>query len=549
MSRKLLYPVGVLGLVAVVAIVLVVAQQQPRQGPLDAVRESDVGGAESVQVETAGTVEPDRGSDDSVTSEPVEVILESRMPYHLFDVTATLEEMIVKSDVIARVRLRSVEPVGVRSAREYDPWGDGASYTGSLQLRLEVLEYLKGAGGPEISAVAYGWLDRARHEGLGNGLVASTETEAAELGRRLLDTRDKRWDDREAVVLLRYNESEAHYYLGSVRGDSTWDYPKFTVASAMWKAWLPDAVPGSATSTSAVRGSAGGAQRFLLDDPDQVAPASSVPRGDSSRTAAAATSVPSIAMDELKALVRDLVREYEGGDGSMEYKACVIAKYEWESRSRRDTALTGGRYRFEPNTHTLSSGEPAGTWVYELPEARLNIREYGDTPPANIGDIWTEGRDRDLLLADWPDVIETARPLPAGEYRVFLLFRPRVYVPCDAYPEAEKTRLKHVLTVTAPAGTLAESFFDPYAAGAAVTGTTTVGDDLMAGGPHGHRRTWTVDVTGHALDFIGLDGTTTLSLIVADAAETDGTLNWTVPTQPWSAGDKLMLRVRRHDAP
>ena len=47
------------------------------------------------------------------------------------------------------------------------------------------------------------------------------------------------------------------------------------------------------------------------------------------------------------------------------------------------------------------------------------------------------------------------------------------------------------------------------------------------------------------LDFIVLDGTTTLSLIVADATENGGTLTWTVPTQPWSAGDKLMLRIRR----
>ena len=122
-----------------------------------------------------------------------------------------------------------------------------------------------------------------------------------------------------------------------------------------------------------------------------------------------------------------------------------------------------------------------------------------------------------------------------------------MYVPCDAYPEAEKTRLKHVLTVTAPAGTLAESFFDPYAAGAAVTGTTTVGTISWQAG----RVTadLTVDATGQALDFIGLDGTTTLSLIVADATESGGTLSWTTATQPWSAGDKLMLRVRRHDAP
>ena len=45
-----------------------------------------------------------------------------------------------------------------------------------------------------------------------------------------------------------------------------------------------------------------------------------------------------------------------------------------------------------------------------------------------------------------------------------------------------------------------------------------------------------------------MDGTTTLSLVVADATRTDGTLGWSVPTQPRSGGDMLMLRIRRSDA-
>ena len=120
-------------------------------------------------------------------------------------------------------------------------------------------------------------------------------------------------------------------------------------------------------------------------------------------------------------------------------------------------------------------------------------------------------------------------------------------VDCPPYSKESLERHRMLITVKPPAGTLAESFFDPYADGAAVTGTTTVG--AISWQSSRVTADLDIDVTGHALDFIGLDGTTTLSLIVADAAETDGTLNWTVPTQPWSAGDKLMLRVRRHDAP
>ena len=76
-----------------------------------------------------------------------------------------------------------------------------------------------------------------------------------------------------------------------------------------------------------------------------------------------------------------------------------------------------------------------------------------------------------------------------------------------------------------------------------VTGTTTVGTISWQSGTVA--ADLTVDVTGYALDFIGLDGTTAVSLIVADATESEGTLTWTVATQPRSPGDKLMLRIRR----
>ena len=52
-------------------------------------------------------------------------------------------------------------------------------------------------------------------------------------------------------------------------------------------------------------------------------------------------------------------------------------------------------------------------------------------------------------------------------------------------------------------------------------------------------------LAGHTLDFIALDGSVQLSLKVAEAEadETTGTLTWKVESQPWKAGDKLMLRI------
>ncbi len=107
--------------------------------------------------------------------------------------------------------------------------------------------------------------------------------------------------------------------------------------------------------------------------------------------------------------------------------------------------------------------------------------------------------------------------------------------------------LEETITVIASPGTLAESFFDPYADGEAVGDTTTIGTIRWESGKISAKLTQ--DVTGHVLDFIALDGSVSLSLCVADASRDSDALTWAVATQPWSAGDKLMLRIRRHEAP
>ena len=53
-------------------------------------------------------------------------------------------------------------------------------------------------------------------------------------------------------------------------------------------------------------------------------------------------------------------------------------------------------------------------------------------------------------------------------------------------------------------------------------------------------------IAGHAVDFIALDSSVSLSMQIADATvdATTGALSWTVASQPWQSGDKLMLRIR-----
>ena len=459
----------------------------------------------------------------------------------IYLIPATLEEMVIKADIIARVRLLSLKPVAVRSdpIYSYDRSPPEGLYIGGLAYRLDVLEYLKGNSvSTTITAFAYGQAT------IGDFYATTTVEGAEQLGRALLTSRDARWDDREAIVLLRYNSQEQHHYLGLVgveEGAGRWD---FTVASEMWKSWLPDAAAPT-SSLDPGRSASSGPQRFLLDDLDSYPSRSgqsglggSVSRstGSSTQTNAA---VPTATLDGLRQTVRSLLRELEGGDGSQEYRDCVVNKYELLSRSKK----WGGPST--PKTLEKPSGMPAGTRVMET-SLTYTFEVIGGSDPDIV--YWTEGPDRDVLVGAWPDVINAARPLPAGEYNAWLRgLTAKERICGDPTPEVWRKVDELVLTVTAPAATLAESFFDPYASSTAVIGTTTVGTISWQAG----RVTadLDIDVTGQALDFIGLDGTTTLSLIVADATEGAGTLTWTVPTQPWSAGDKLMLRVRRDDAP
>ena len=58
--------------------------------------------------------------------------------------------------------------------------------------------------------------------------------------------------------------------------------------------------------------------------------------------------------------------------------------------------------------------------------------------------------------------------------------------------------------------------------------------------------------SGHHVDFIALDGSVALRLKIDDATQTvDGdstALSWGVCSQPWEAGDKLMLRISESGA-
>ena len=443
--------------------------------------------------------------------------------------TATLEELIAHAVIIVRATFNSARPVGVRSGLLYKIGSTGAyldGYQGSLEITFDVLEYLKGTGGAQVKGVAYGW-----------GTDAATEEEAVELGRQLLDHRDARWDGREAIVILRKPRADEAFvylvdqldylWLGEIAEvDGYNPVRQVTVASVQDKVWLPAAATDSPNpQTRSVSG-----LNFLLDDPK---PSTVGTRSAPSTTTAGA---PSISLEGLKLLIRNIETEMAAG-GTQAYRECIAELYRLERQHAANRKIMVDV--------RVVSGLPKGTSVFP------SVAPPDDVPVVSARggeEVWLEGPAAHLFDARLSDFsILMARPLPTGRYEMFLHTRTAKLAPCDGRIQALKGQFKVVTMTAAPPDTLAESFFDPATSSAAFVGTTTVGTISW------EANTVTADLTlliadNARLDFIGRDGTMTLSLPVANATSTDGVLSWEVPPQPWDGNDQLMLRVRQPGA-
>ena len=333
-------------------------------------------------------------------------------------------------------------------------------------------------------------------------------------------------------------------------GHRYFDDDRYSLHSTRNKVWLP----ATATRT----GSTGDAQEFLLDVPP------------------AAGTAPTITLGDLKSRVAGVASEFDGGDGSEAYETCVEEKYEIEQVIRYFREEEGtDAYDKSPQDSSLASGQPANT--------ELHQRQNGGAYPDTKAKTWLEGRDADLFTVaqgeptavdvdgdgsftaesdgiEFTETFSTARPLPAGEY---VIDRKEVwprYLPCNYVLNNEWT-----ITVESPEGTLHEAFFDPVTDGATVAADDTNGvlkpatfTDADGASAMIERIEWEsgtvklevrphTGLSGHVLDFIELDGTTSLSLNADDAtvdAEND-TLSWPVASQPWDDGDELMVRLLR----
>ena len=466
----------------------------------------------------------------------------------------SLELNILESDVIARVSYLRKQSSYVLRPGTY-------AWTAMLEFRFTVHEYLKGTGPAEIGGIVY-WM-------------FETEAQARAAAARIGAAHDSRWDSREAIVFLYSPSKEAvqavHFvYWGTALPTTSDQYlfgrmievtassggEAYSVASAHRKLWLPAAETPSqgASGSSNNNAQSPDDKLFLLDAPAPVDGASG----------AVSVTLPTISQGSMKSKITALEAEANKG-GTPEYRKCVETSYGYE-KNLRYSAEFDGPFPHVRYTSDIGSGLPAGTLV----------RDIGDESApseSEVGLSWFKGPDKDLVTDMNVDFtpgdrgtvrykrrVVTTRPLPAGEYAPNPGGTWHGGMVCARYPAIADNYWVIEITVTAPAGTLHEAFFDPVAIGSAVGADGTNGvikpADFVLNGTNttisslkweSGTATMTLDpstsLAGHAVDFIALDGSVSLTLSFDDATQSGGALTWSAASQPWNAGDLLMLRI------
>ena len=443
----------------------------------------------------------------------------------------SMKELILTSDTIIRGSLLSVTttPDIVEAV---------SVWTLHLEFRFRALEYLKGSGPTEIVAIA-------------SGGHYDTEAEARANLSFADRFRDRRWEDREAILFLRANWKNDpsftpadRFYMGGLALRDGED--AYTVSSRHSKKWLPAAQPLGGRSTIP-----DSAKLFLLD-----APATGT-SGSGARSAAASGS-PTISLVNMRTLVNNIEAEANAG-GTEEYRQCVHDVYRLD-RIMRLTVSERGRESWRKGIVAFS-GQPAGTALHEEKFGAAKSQE-------EVGRHWFEGADADLIgfkairftpyerYVGFDQQFVTTRPLPAGSYHFYYNFMDPWQMLCNKRADIDVNLWQYDLTVERPADVRVthEAFFDPVAIGAAVgadasNGVLSPSTAVLSLKWESGTVTMEIDpstaVSGHAVDLIALDGSVTTTLALDDATQSGGTLTWSVATQPWNAGDLLMLRIHK----
>ena len=278
------------------------------------------------------------------------------------------------------------------------------------------------------------------------------------------------------------------------------------------------------------------AQTYYLDNPDLENP-------------------PTVTLASLMARIATVTNMVDASIAG--HKNCLVAKL----ISERD-----GRPRlpdfFHEGTKDMNSGQPANSVIYEWNGSDSNgyVNHIVDGPDGDLFSWPNSDHDSDYSNG-YTETLVTNRPLPRGQYVIHTVRQYSVLQPCGYVPPY---RAKRTINVIPPAGILHELFFDPVTVGSGVAEDATNGvlkpasfTDANGASATIQRVEWaagTVKVkvsphtglAGHRLHFIELDGAVSLSLVVDEATveAANDTLSWSVSSQPWEDGDKLMVRIR-----
>ncbi len=450
----------------------------------------------------------------------------------------TVEEHILTSDVIARVRLNTI----AASSRLYDA-GSWFRHVPTIHFTFDVLEVLQGSVGSSV-VVEMTAADYTRYQ---------TAEEAVDAAMNWIANRDSSRDDREALVFLwslikswntdtLQGRPDTVQYVFAANGNADWG-DNYSIKSETNRVLLPATTSGA----SGASGSSG--TSFHLEEPPEGEP------GDT------------ISLSNIKTKItttHDMVDDTIPG-----HEECLLAKLKKERSGTPKLPLFHAE-----RERSIGSGLPAGT-------ALVTVTLTGKSTDEPYDRFFLDGPDSDrfqVTTTTWAPVagewwyshdysFETLRPLPKGEYVFHFGTQRQEFFPCNYTPS---TRAKWTVDVEAPEGTLHELFFDPVTLRQAQGRPSVVVADASNGvlkptgftASNGASATvgsisWEsgmveIEVTpddalaGQTLDIIELDGTVSLSLNVANSTldSANNTLSWSVSEQPWHDGDKLMVRIR-----
>ena len=481
----------------------------------------------------------------------------------------SLEHLVFDSDIVVHAALASVAarteqvplPDYVIRDSEIPPGKVPApACKATVQLRFAVAEYLKGTGPDELVVEVplhivrnpLNYFDHLRGE-------------AQDRGAAWWSRRSPLWEERKAVLFLRYDRYYGSNGNALTFTDRAWNGGRgFDDPLRYERSWLPE-VDSDFTPTPP-------AYEATWQSPE---PGGSVSlSGDGSAPRFLSASGPSrrgstpvvISLSDLRTRMAEFEAVLEKGKDIPGYLECITSALSHEQYSRYHSTFDSS---YRPKL-SMPSGLPSGTPVSRFSNFRGDKIEYDRT--------WLEGADGDLfelVVVDDDDVagngyfelLTAVRPLPSGTYEIEEHYEPYTDTLCrDFMPNGSVVeRYLDWAIVIEPSvnGTILEAFFDPYE----LDGAVGIWQDPVAAQPTALsvgskaatvRSLWWEDgtitleldpyvqLTGYDIDLVDLDGSVRMVLPAEDAGvnQDTGTLTWKASSEPWRSGDTLMLRIR-----